>query len=108
LSPAVLDALAEAINAGAHVDWFDDQPGLGSGEHHGSCRNTFLATFLSQGQSFFDNFQSVLGALRTDAPASVTALDRLCGFSTPLTQWLQQREVDFTSLEISGSPVFYE
>lgn len=68
----------------------------------------FLATCLSQGQSFFDSFQSALGALHNDAPASGTALERLCGFSTPLTQRLRQRDEDFTPLEISGSPVFYE
>lgn len=68
----------------------------------------FLATFLSRGQSFFDSFQSALGALHKDAPASGTALEQLSGFSTPLTQRLRQREEDFTPLEISGSPVFYE
>ena len=68
----------------------------------------FLATFLCRGQSFFDSFQSALGGLHKDAPASGTALEQLSGFSTPLTQRLRQREEDFTPLEISGSPVFYE
>lgn len=68
----------------------------------------FLATFLSRGQAFFDSFQSALGALRRDASASGAALEQLCGFSTSLTQRLRKREDDFTPLEISGSPVFYE
>lgn len=68
----------------------------------------FLAHFLSRGQSFFDSFRSALAALRQNGPAAGTALEQLCGFSTSLTHRLQQREEDFTPLEISGSPVFYE
>ena len=39
----VLYLMGEAIDAGSHVDGFDDQPDFGGCEVHGSCRNRSIS-----------------------------------------------------------------